>query len=93
MACDYFIEKWGDYCCMLKNTTISYDQYQNYCKRDNRKTCPIYLYTSEIDKYGGKKMPEQTCPSCGFHAHFVCSDGRTATYQCERCKAFFKLPL
>lgn len=29
---------------MLKNTTISYDQYQNYCKRDNRKTCPIYLY-------------------------------------------------
>lgn len=44
MACDYFIEKWGDYCCMLKNATISYDQYQNYCKRGNRKTCPIFLY-------------------------------------------------
>ncbi len=38
-------------------------------------------------------MPERTCPNCGFCAHFVCSDGRTATYQCERCKTFFKLPL
>lgn len=38
-------------------------------------------------------MEKKTCPSCGFPSHFVCSDGHIATYKCERCDTFFKIPL
>lgn len=38
-------------------------------------------------------MSKETCPSCGYLAHMVCSDGHVATYQCERCHAFFKIPV
>lgn len=42
--CDYHVTKWGDYYCALKNAEVSYDQYNDYCKRDNKKTCPIYIF-------------------------------------------------
>ena len=36
-------------------------------------------------------MNNEKCPSCGFTAHFVSSDGKIATYVCDRCKTVFKL--
>ncbi len=44
MKCDYSTERWGDDYCMLTDTKVSYDHYCDYCKRDNKKSCPIYQY-------------------------------------------------
>ena len=33
--CDYSMEKYGD------------DQYQDFCERDNRDSCPIYRFWKE----------------------------------------------
>ena len=38
--CDYSMEKYGDNYCAIKKERISYDQYQDFCKRDNRESCP-----------------------------------------------------
>ncbi len=44
MKCDYSAERWGDDYCMLTDAKVSYDHYCDYCKRDNKKICPIYQY-------------------------------------------------
>lgn len=38
-------------------------------------------------------MEKRDCPSCGFLAHLVCGDGKTATFRCERCGTFFKVQI
>lgn len=38
-------------------------------------------------------MNNEKCPSCGFTAHFASSDGKIATYVCDRCKTVFKVPV
>ena len=44
MKCDYSAERWGDDYCMLTDAKVSYDHYCDYCKRDNKESCPIYQY-------------------------------------------------
>lgn len=36
-------------------------------------------------------MLKINCPSCGFVAHFVSSDGVHSVYKCERCGYIFKI--
>ena len=45
--CDYSMEKYGDNYCAIKKEWVSYDQYQDFCKRDNRESYPIYRYWKE----------------------------------------------
>lgn len=45
--CDYSMEKYGDNYCAIKKEQVSYDQYQDFCKRDNRDSCPIYRFWKE----------------------------------------------
>ena len=39
--CDYSMEKYGDNYCAIKTEQVSYAQYQAFCMRDNRDSCPI----------------------------------------------------
>ena len=42
--CDFYIDKGSKYMCMIKKEEISYSTYQEYCKYDYSKKCPIYQY-------------------------------------------------
>lgn len=86
--CDYSMEKYGDNYCAIKKEQVSYDQYQDFCKRDNRDSCPIIVSGRRtID------MEKKTCPYCGFWGHLVTKSGDVATYCCERCHKLFKVSI
>ena len=43
-TCDYYIERSGKDYCALKNEQISYQLAKDYCRRDDKESCPIYLF-------------------------------------------------
>lgn len=42
--CDFYTERFGNGICMIKDGSISNEVYQEYCRRDEMKKCPIYIY-------------------------------------------------
>ncbi len=42
--CDFYFYENNKDICMIKKEDISYKTYNEYCKYDNFKECPIYLY-------------------------------------------------
>lgn len=42
--CDFYIERSGRDVCVLKDSEVDRDTYRDYCYRDDKKKCPIYLY-------------------------------------------------
>ncbi len=50
-ACDFYIERDRKEWCAIKKGQISYATYNEYCKNDYFKKCPIYqFYEKEKEK-------------------------------------------